>query len=123
MGLKTFKNAPAGRVLISDAKIAKNYLAEDQIRILERTVSSYFDYIERLIETRTYFTMAEFAGSVNKFLEFNEFKILKGKGTISRQQADEKAEKEYESFNKRQKIESDFDRIIKQLENKKDEAK
>ena len=123
MGLKTFKNAPAGRVLISDAKIAKNYLAEDQIRILERTVSSYFDYIERLIETRTYFTMAEFAGSVNKFLEFNEFKILKGKGTVSRQQADEKAENEYESFNKRQKIESDFDRIVKQLESKKDEAK
>jgi len=123
MGLKTFKNAPTGRVLISDAKIAKNYLAEDQIRILERTVSSYFDYIERLIETRTDFTMAEFAGSVNKFLEFNEFKILKGKGTVSRQQADEKAENEYESFNKRQKIESDFDRIVKQLESKKDEAK
>ncbi|OFY38826.1 MAG: cell filamentation protein Fic [Bacteroidetes bacterium GWF2_40_14] len=122
MGLKTFKNAPAGRVLISDTKIAKNYLAEDQIRILERTISSYFDYVERLIETRTYFTMAEFAGSVNKFLEFNEFKILKGKGTISRQQADEKAENEYESFNKRQKIESDFDRIVKQLESKKDEA-
>ena len=65
--------------------------------------------------------MEEFAESVIKFLEFNEFKILKDKGSISRQQADTKAIKEYEIFNKRQHIESDFDRIIKKLEQEKKE--
>jgi hypothetical protein len=65
MGLKTWKNAPDGRVLKSDSNIAKNYLSETEIKSLERTISSYFDYIERIIETRNTFTMEEFANSVN----------------------------------------------------------
>lgn len=122
MGLKTWKNAPKGRVLKSDVTVAKNYLQPNQIKQLERTIGSYFDYIERLIERRTAFTMAEFAANVGKFLEFNEYEILKDKGTISRQEAFNKAWNEYEVFNKRQKIESDFDRIVKKLEEKKGEA-
>lgn len=121
MGLQTWKHAPKGRVLKSDVTIAKNYLTQEKIHELEQTISSYFDYIERLIKRRTAFTMEEFAESVIKFLEFNEFKILKDKGSISRQQADTKAIKEYEIFNKRQHIESDFDRIIKKLEQEKKE--
>lgn len=100
--------------------MAKNYLQPEQIRRLERTVGSYFDYIENLIERRTTFTMAEFAASVGKFLEFNEYDILENKGTVSRQEAYNKAWNEYDVFNKRQKIESDFDRIVKSLERKKD---
>jgi hypothetical protein len=87
MGLKTWKNAPNGRVLRSDSNIAKNYLSETEIKSLERTISSYFDYIERIIETRNTFTMEEFANSVNRFLDFNEYKVLEGKGTISAEQA------------------------------------
>ena len=116
MGLKTWKNAPKGRVLKSDVTIAKNYLQSAQIQQLERTVGSYFDYIERLIERRTTFTMVDFALSVGKFLEFNEYDVLQDKGSISRQQAYNKAWNEYDTFNKRQKIESDFDRIVKKLE-------
>jgi hypothetical protein len=120
MGLQTYKNAPDGRVLLSDTKVGKNYLAEDEIRQLERTVSGFFDYIERIIESRTTFTMKAFADSVNRFLEFNEYKVLGGYGSISRKQADAKARAEYEKFNATQRIESDFDKAVKAIEAKKE---
>ena len=70
MGLQTWKNAPDGRVLLSDTKVAKNYLPEVEIRRLERAVSGYFDYIEDLIERGNAFNMEQFAASVNAFLTF-----------------------------------------------------
>ncbi len=94
MGLTTWKNSPDGRILKSDAKIAKNYLPEKEIKKLERTITGFFDYIENIIENRTAFTMEEFAGSVDKFLTFNEYQILPDKGSISRKQAISKAGKE-----------------------------
>lgn len=120
MGLTTWKNSPNGRILKSDVKIAKNYLDEKQIKRLERAVSGYFDYIEDLIERENTFTMEEFAESINAFLEFRKYDILKDKGTISRKEAEEKAEIEYDKFNKTQKIKSDFDKLLletKKLEN------
>lgn len=115
MGLTSWKNAPKGRILKSDVSVAKNYLNEAQIRKLERAVSGYFDYIEDLIERENTFTMEEFAKSVNEFLAFRKYDILKDKGKISHQKALEKANSEYEIFNKTQKIESDFDKSIKRL--------
>jgi hypothetical protein len=116
MGLTTFKNSPNGRVLKSDTTVAKNYLSEEDIKKLERTVSSFFDYIENLIERRQTFTMEGFSLSVKKFLEFNEFRILEGFGKRTRSQAKEKAHSEYDKFNKQQKIESDFDKSLKKIE-------
>ncbi|HFT1529953.1 virulence RhuM family protein [Providencia stuartii] len=113
MGMTTYKNAPSGRVLKSDTTVAKNYLSEDEIKKLERAVSSFFDYIEGIIERRNTFTMEAFAESVNKFLAFNEYQVLEGYGSVSRKIAEQKAHAEYEQFNKQQKIESDFDREIK----------
>ena len=95
--------------------IAKNYLGQKEIKRLERTISGFFDYIENLIENRQTFTMVDFAESVNKFLSFNEYKILDGRGKISKEQADKKALAEYEVFNKTQPIESDFDREVKKF--------
>ena len=118
MGLTIWKYAPDGRILKSDVTIAKNYLDEKQIRRLERAVTGYFDYIEDLIEQENTFTMAEFANSVNEFLEFRKYQILTDKGRVSRSQADKKAEDEYMEFNKTQKIISDFDREIKKLTEK-----
>jgi len=115
MGLTTWKNSPTGRILQSDVTVAKNYLEESEIKKLERTVTGFFDYIEGLIERSNAFTMNEFAESVDKFLTFNEYKILDGKGMISKSDADEKAISEYKEFNKHQKIESDFDREVKNL--------
>ena len=120
MGMSTYKNAPDGRVLKSDAAVAKNYLSEADIKKLERAVSAFFDYIEGIIERRNTFTMESFAESVNKFLAFNEYRILEGFGTVSRQQAEQNAFAEYEKFNKQQRIESDFDREVKKLLQKKD---
>ena len=111
----TWKNSPAGRIIKSDTIVAKNYLEETEIKKLERAVSGYFDYIERLIENRTTLTMESLAESVNNFLEFNEYKILEGKGRISHKNAEKKAFEEYEEFNKIQKIESDFDREIRKM--------
>lgn len=115
MGLTTWKNAPDGRILKMDTAVAKNYLQEKEIKQLERTVSAYFDYIENLIERENTFTMEGLANSIDKFLSFNEYKILEGKGIRSHKQAIAKAEKEYDQFNKTQKIVSDFEKAIKRL--------
>lgn len=120
MGMSTYKNAPDGRALKSDTTIGKNYLSEKEIKQLERAVSAFFDYIEGIIERCSTFTMESFAESVNKFLAFNEYQILEGYGQVSRKQAELKAFAEYEKFNKQQKIESDFDREVKKLLQKKD---
>lgn len=112
MGLTTWKHAPDGRVLKSDVTVAKNYLQEKEIRQLERTVTAYFDYIESLVERRNTFTMRGLADSIDRFLSFNEYEILEGKGSISKKQADSKAIQEYEKFNRTQKILSDFDKHI-----------
>lgn len=115
MGLTTWKNSPDGRILKSDVTVAKNYLDDKQIKNLERLVSGYFDYIEDLIERENTFTMQEFAQSINAFLEFRRYDILKDNGKISRKQAEKKAIEEYTAFNKTQKIVSDFDKQIKKL--------
>ena len=115
MGLTTWKHAPEGRILKSDVLIAKNYLEEKQIRQLERAVTGYFDYIEDMIERENTFTMEEFAASVNEFLTFRKYDILRDKGKISGKMAKEKATAEYVEFNKTQKITSDFDKEVKKM--------
>ena len=115
MGLTTWKNAPDGRILKSDVTVAKNYLDEKQICQLERAVSGYFDYIEDLIERENTFTMEQFAASINEFLAFRRYDILPDKGHISQAQAQQKAFAEYDVFNRTQRIDSDFDKQIKQL--------
>ncbi|MCT7718091.1 MAG: virulence RhuM family protein, partial [Lactobacillus iners] len=115
MGLTTWKNAPDGRILKSDVVIAKNYLEEKQIRQLERAVTGYFDYIEDLIERENTFTMEEFVASVNEFLAFRRYDILRDKGKIYSKMAKEKAITEYMEFNKTQKITSDFDKAVNQM--------
>lgn len=113
MGLTTWKYAPRGRILKSDVSVAKNYLSEKEIRSLERTVTSYFDYIEGQIERGNVFNMDQFAASVDKFLTFNDFKTLPDRGKVSAAEAKAKAETEYDLFNPTQRIESDFDREIR----------
>lgn len=100
MGLTTWKNAPNGRILKSDVTVAKNYLDEKQIRQLERENT---------------FTMEQFAASINEFLAFRRYDILPDKGHISQAQAQQKAFAEYDVFNRTQRIDSDFDKQIKQL--------
>ncbi len=96
--------------------ITRNTAAEI---VYERAVSGYFDYIEDLIERENTFTMEEFAASVNEFLEFRKYDILKDNGKISHKQAKEKAEAEYDIFNRTQHIYSDFDKAVGLLDSRK----
>lgn len=114
MGLTTWESGPEGRIYKKDVIVAKNYLSVEEIEQLERMVSSFFDYIERIIERRETFTMKAFIESVDKFLDFNEYQILTNKGLISMTQAQKKAVSEYEVFNTQQKVISDFDRFVKE---------
>lgn len=116
MGLTSWKNSPDGRILQSDVVIAKNYLSEKEIKRLERNVSSYFDYVERLLEDERLLGMEDFATSIDEFLKFNRYEILEGYGHISHNTAKQKAIGEYKEFNKHQKIVSDFDKEIKKIQ-------
>ena len=115
MGLKTYKNSPDGRVLKNDVSTAKNYLEETEIKKLERTVTSFFDYIEGIVERKNNFDMKQFIESVDKFLSFNEYKILDGKGGVSHESAKTKAEAQYDIYNKTQIINSDFEKASKKI--------
>lgn len=114
MGLTTWESGPEGRIYKKDVIVAKNYLSVEEIEQLERMVSSFFDYIERIIERRETFTMKAFIESVDKFLDFNEYHILTNKGLISMTQAQKKAVSEYKTFNTQQKVISDFDKFLKE---------
>lgn len=114
MGLTTWESGSEGRIYKKDVIVAKNYLSVEEIEQLERMVSSFFDYIERIIERRETFTMKAFIESVDKFLDFNEYQILTNKGLISMTQAQKKAVSEYKTFNTQQKVISDFDRFVKE---------
>lgn len=124
MGLQTWKKSPKGRILKSDALVAKNYLTEEKIKKLERLVSMYFDYIEGLVEKRTTFTMQRLSESIKKFLEFNEYRILEHAGNVSHDQMERKVEQEYEQFRRVQDrtLESDFDREVERLTKQQDHS-
>lgn len=114
MGLTTWESGPEGRIYKKDVIVAKKYLSVEEIEQLERMVSSFFDYIERIIERRETFTMKAFIESVDKFLDFNEYQILTNKGLISMTQAQKKAVSEYKTFNTQQKVISDFDKFVRE---------
>ena len=115
MGLTTWKNAPDGRVLKSDVIVAKNYLPETDIRRLERLVSGFFDYIEDLVERENAFSMKQFAASVNEFIAFRRYQVLPDneRGKVARVDAEGRALGEYELFNRAQRIDSDFDKLVR----------
>lgn len=119
MGLTTWNASPDGRIFKSDVVIAKNYLTKEQISSLERSVGSFFDYIEGQIERHKTFTMSTLAEAVIRFLEFNDYPILDGNGKVSKKQAVRKASDEYAIFNLTQKYITDFDRQIREQTQKK----
>ena len=98
MGLTTWSGAPDGKVLLRDAKVAKNYLTEKELKTLNRVVSMYLDYAEDRAERHIPMSMEDWAERLDKFLEFYEYSVLKGKGSISRKDVDEFVKLEYEKF-------------------------
>lgn len=121
MGLQTWKNAPAGKILKTDVSIAKNYLIEKEIKELERVVTMYLDYAENQAARQISMKMSDWVEKLDAFLQFNEYKILKDAGKVSHEVAKKLAEEEYEKFRTVQdkNFESDFDKEVKRLRHKK----
>ena len=117
MGLKTWKNAPKGKVSKTDVSIAKNYLVEKEIKELERVVSMYLDYAENQAAREIPMKMADWIQKIDAFLQFNEYNILKDAGKLSHEVAKKLAEKEFEKYRVIQDraFESDFDKEVKKL--------
>ena len=120
MGLTNWKHAPDGKILKSDALVAKNYLNEAHIRELNRIVSAYLDLAENRAERGISTNMQEWVGFLNQFLELSQYPILQDKGRVSALEARLKAEQEYETYRKIQDENyiSDFDREIKRIQGK-----
>jgi len=120
MGLQTWKNAPGGKIMQSDTTVAKNYLQQPEIKELERIVSMYLDYAENQAARQIPMKMQDWIQKLDGFLQFNEYKVLKNVGKISRQIADELAKTEYQKFRVIQdrSFLSDFDKEVKKITQK-----
>jgi len=121
MGLTTWRKAPRGKILKSDVSVAKNYLAEAEIKALERIVNMYLDFAELQAERQNPMKMKDWINKLDAFLQFNDYEVLQDAGEISAAVAKKLAEEEYEKFAPIQdKIYvSDFDKAVKNLRNKK----
>ena len=115
MGLNSWSKSPDGKILLKDTKIAKNYLTENELRRLNRIVNMYLDYAEDRAERHIPMSMKDWATTLDKFLDFNEYHVLKGKGSISRKEVDDFVKK-YEKFRPIQDklFESDYNRFDKE---------
>ena len=95
MGLKTFKGEMP---VLQDVKIAKNYLDENELKILNNIVSGYFDFAEVQAMRHNAMHMSDYIEHLDKILSSTGEKMLKGAGTVSHKRAMEKAEQEYRKY-------------------------
>ncbi|MDD5065302.1 MAG: virulence RhuM family protein [Phycisphaerae bacterium] len=121
MGLQTWKNAPDGKILRTDVTIAKNYLDEKELRNLNRIVTMYLDFAEVQAERETPMRMKDWVDKLDAFLQFNGYELLQDAGRVRKAVADKLALEQYEKFRLEQDraYESDFDQMLKQLEEDK----
>ena len=121
MGLQTWKNAPKGKILKTDIGIAKNYLIESEIKELERIVTMYLDYAENQAAKQIPMKMQDWVDKLDAFLQFNEYQLLQDAGKVSHAVALKLAFKEFEKFRviQDQLYESDFDKMVKKMKEKK----
>ena len=119
MGLTTWKESPDGKILKSDVTIAKNYLSETELKNLNNVVNIFLDIAEDNAERNIPMYMKDWKKEVDTVLSIRHYDILEGKGKISKKEADEKAEKEYEKYKVIQdkKFLSDFDILLLEAEN------
>lgn len=124
MGLTSWKNSPKGKILKSDVSIAKNYLDVSEIDELNLIAVMYLDYAELQAKKQRLMKMTDWAGKLDAFLSFNEYELLNGSGTVSAKVAKALAEKEFEVFRVEQdkQHQSDFDRLLEEMKDKKDES-
>ena len=126
MGLISWRRSPQGKIMPSDAVIAKNYLDKKELEHLNRIGNMYLDYAEMQAARGKAMAMKDWVEKLNAFLKFSEYEILMNSGKISHEVAETLALKEYEEFRKVQdkSYVSDFDREVKKLlESKKKNKK
>jgi len=118
MGLTTWADAPYGKIKKSDVTVAKNYLSEEELRLLDRMVSAYLDFAESMTMRHIPLTMQDWETRLNRFIEMFEYGLLKDAGTVSAEIAKLHAETEFEKYRivQDQLYESDFDRYLIELE-------
>ena len=120
MGLTTWKNAPDGRVQKSDTIVAKNYLSDKEVDMLNHLSTAFLDMAEMRAKRQIISTMDDWKKQLDEFLTFYGYDKLNGAGTIPAEQAKEKAYAEYDKFCIIQDKEylSDFDKEIKKWKEK-----
>ena len=118
MGLTTWEGA---RIRKTDVGIAKNYLDEEDLRALNNLAEQYLIFAEGQATRRIAMTMQDWISKLEGFLTLNDREILQGAGKMSAQLAKARSEQEFDKFQKLddQRFESDFDRMVKQLPDKK----
>ena len=119
MGLTNWKESPNGKILKSDVTVAKNYLSEVELKNLNNVVNIFLDIAEDNAERNIPMYMKDWKKEVDDVLSLRHYEILDGKGKISKQEADKKAEEEYEKYKIEQdkKFVSDFDLLVLEVEN------
>lgn len=118
VGMTNFKgNYPTK----DDVKVAKNYLTEKELQVLNLLVAQFLDFAELQALEEHPMTMQDWIEELDRQLLGNRRELLTDKGKISHKQAVEKAEKEFEIYRQREmrELESDFDKAIKQITDKK----
>ena len=125
MGLTTWEKAPEGKIAKSDVSIAKNYLSKEELESLGRIVNAYLDLAEERARRKIPMTMEDWAKRLDMFLEFDEREILQDAGKVNAKLAKTHGESEFEKYRIVQDrlFESDFDKVIKQLEQEKNKKK
>jgi len=116
MGLTTWKNAPDGKIVKADVSVAKNYLNDQELAELNEIVTMYLDYAIRQARRHIPMMMAEWAGKLDAFLQFNETDLLTNAGKVSAEVAKQFAESEFEKYRVIQDYmyKSDFDRLLEE---------
>lgn len=122
MGLTSWRNAPNGKIVRADVSIAKNYLSVDEIEELNEIVNMYLDYANRQARRHIPMTMADWSSKLDAFLQFNDAEILKNRGKVTAAIAKAFAESEFEQYRIIQDrlYQSDFDRLVSKVEEKRD---
>ena len=121
VGMTNFKG---NYVTKDDVRIAKNYLTKEELQILNLLVSQFLDFAELQALESKVMNMRDWIGELDRQLAANRRTILQGQGTISHRQAIAKAEEEFETYRTREmeRLESDFDRAIKDLAQKDEKS-
>lgn len=117
MGLTTFKGSEP---TLSEAKVAKNYLNEKELRAMGQLVSGYLDFAERQAERGQVMTMKDWEEHLNRILAMSGEKLLQGNGRISHNKAMDKATEEYRKYKRRtlSQVEKDYLESLGDLEDK-----